>query len=57
MFWRKPIMWELWTVIKGLPLQTKPDEYDYNSYVAINDDTCDIDRPGDLERLRIMESW
>ena len=50
-FWRKPLMWELWTVIKDLPLQTKPDEYDYTSYVAINDYTCDVDRVGDIARL------
>ena len=54
-FWRKPIMWELWTVIKGLPLQTKPDEYDYSSYVAINDITCDVDGEQDIEKLNKME--
>ena len=50
-FWRKPIMWELWTVIKDLPLQTKPDEYDYNSYVPINDYTCDVDLVRDVAKL------
>lgn len=54
-FWREPIAWELWTVIKGLPLQTKPDEYDYESYVGINDYTCDVDRPSDIEKLNKME--
>lgn len=49
-FWRKPIMWELWTVIKDLPLQTKPDQYIYN-YVAINDYTSDIDDNKDIIKL------
>lgn len=49
-FWRFPIMWELWTVIKNVPLQTKPDEYIYN-YTAINDYTCDIDNVDDVIKL------
>ena len=52
-FWRQPIMWELWTVIRGHPLQTKADEYVYD-YTAINDYTCDVDHPCDvavMERL------
>jgi hypothetical protein len=49
-FWRFPIMWELWTVIKDVPLQTKPDEYIYN-YTAINDYTCDIDNKDDVIKL------
>ena len=52
-FWRKPIMWELWTVIKDVPLQTKPDEYEYN-YTAINDYTCDIDYKSDIPLLEKM---
>lgn len=52
-FWRKPIMWELWTVIKDVPLQTKPDEYIYN-YIAINDITCDIDNLRDVELIENM---
>lgn len=49
--WRKnPIMWDLWTVIKGLPLQTKAGEYEYN-YTAINDYTSDIDHREDAEIL------
>lgn len=47
-FNRKPIMWELWQVIKGGPL----NYIDYTSYVAINDATCDIDNPEEYERLR-----
>lgn len=50
-FWRKPIMWELWTIIKDVPLQKGPDdEYIYN-YVPINDYTSDIDRERDIEKL------
>lgn len=49
-FWRKAIMWELWTVIKDVPLQKGPDDYIYN-YVAINDYTSDIDRQQDIAKL------
>ena len=52
-FWRRPIMWELWTVIKDVPLQTKPDEYIYN-YTAINDYTCDIDHKRDIPIVEMM---
>ena len=41
LFKRKPIMWELWQVIQAAPL----NRIDYDSYVAINDYTCDIDDP------------
>ena len=44
MFKRKPIMWELWQVIKGYPF----NEIHYDSYVAINDYTCDIDSKEDI---------
>ena len=40
-FRRRPIMWELWQVITGCPL----NHIDYGSYIAINDRTCDIDYP------------
>ena len=46
-FNRKPIMWELWQVIKGGDL----NRIDYGSYVAINDYTCDIDYPGEAEQF------
>lgn len=52
-FWRKPLMWELWTVIKNAPLQTKPDEYT-TDYIVINDYTCDIDRKEDVRILNIL---
>ena len=47
-FQRDPIAWELWQVIKGTPL----NNIIYTNYVAINDYTCDIDYPADVE---IME--
>ena len=49
-FGRKPIMWELWQVIKG----TRLNWIDFKNYTAINDYTCDIDYPDDVwlfERL------
>lgn len=50
-FWRKPIVWELFTVIKNAPLQTKLDEYT-TDYVGINDYTCDIDNKQDIIMLQ-----
>lgn len=41
------ISWELWQVIKGTPL----NDINYNNYTAINDYTCDIDDPEDVEKL------
>jgi len=52
-FWRQPIMWELWTVIKDVPLQTKLDEYPAE-YVVINDYTCDIDWKEDARKLNCI---
>ena len=46
-FKRKPIMWELWQVIKGYPF----NEIHYDTYTHINDYTCDVDSPGDLEKI------
>lgn len=43
-FNRKPIMWELWQVIKGTPLNL----IDYTNYTAINDSTIDIDYPEEI---------
>ena len=45
-FNRRPIAWELWQVIKGTSL----NEIDYTNYTVINDYTCDIDEPEDLEQ-------
>ena len=44
-FNRKPIMWELWQVIKDTPLNV----IDYTNYTVINDYTCDIDNPEDID--------
>ena len=46
-FQRKPIAWELWSVIRG----TNPNRVNKH-YVAINDYTCDIDNPEDVEKVR-----
>lgn len=43
-FKRKPIMWELWQVIKGTPL----NKIIYTNYTVINDATCDIDEPEEI---------
>lgn len=45
-FKRRPIAWELWTVIKGTNIR-KIDM----SYAAINDYTCDIDSPDEIEKV------
>jgi len=45
-FQRKPIAWELWSVIRG----TNPNRVNKH-YVAINDYTCDIDNPEDIEKV------
>lgn len=47
-FVRKPIMWELWQVIKGTPLNV----IDYTNYAVINDYTCDIDNPEEVEFVK-----
>ncbi len=49
-FWRKPIVWELFTVIKNAPLQTKRDHYT-TDYVGISDYSVDVDRPEDIEKI------
>lgn len=51
MFKRKPIMWELWQIIKDTPLNI----IDYTNYTVINDYTCDIDGMGDLKHFEEME--
>ena len=47
LFKRKPIMWELWQVIQAAPL----NHIDFNSYVVINDYTCDIDDEEDIPKI------
>ena len=46
-FNRKPIAWETWNVICG----TDPNEIN-QSYVAINDYTCDIDGPEEINKVQ-----
>ena len=46
-FNRVPIAWELWQVIKETPI----NHIDYSNYKAINDYTCDIDRPEDVAEI------
>ena len=43
-FYREPIAWELWQVIKGTELNTI-----VTNYTKINDYTCDIDNEKDLK--------
>ena len=47
-YYRHPIAWELWAQIIGID----PNEIDYGSYIHINDASCDVDDPGDLEAIR-----
>ena len=47
-FKRQPVSWELWQVIKGTPLNV----VDYTNYIVINDYTCDIDKPEDINLFR-----
>ena len=52
--WRKnPIIWELWCVIKNMPLEERPGQYVYN-YYSINDYTSDIDGQDDILKLEKM---
>ena len=46
-FNREPIAWELWQVIKGTSL----NKIDYTNYKVINDFTCDIDEPSDINKM------
>lgn len=47
LFKRHPIMWELWQVIQATPL----NHIDYSNYTVINDYTCDVDCPEDIELI------
>lgn len=47
MFHRHPIAWEVWAVIRG----GNPNSTDTTSYIAINDYTCDIDRPEEAAHI------
>jgi choline kinase len=52
-FYRQPVSWELWQVIKG----TKLGKVVYNNYTVINDYTCDIDKPEDIKKFEGGEEW
>ena len=45
-WYRDPISWELWQVIKG----TTPNMINYSNYVVINDFTCDIDCEAEIDQ-------
>lgn len=47
---REPIAWELYRSINGQPLK---EHYMTKNYIAINDESCDIDTLNDIIRLRI----
>lgn len=49
-FNREPIAWETWNVISRGP-GGDPNPIDYDSYVHINDYTCDIDKPSEIELI------
>ncbi len=46
LFYRRPIAWELWQVIKETPLNVITE-----NYTVINDYTCDIDKPEDVRKI------
>lgn len=52
-FYRQPVSWELWQVIKGTELA----KIDYTNYTVINDYTCDIDTPEDIKKFEGGEEW
>ena len=54
-FRRRPIAWELWNVISRGP-DGDVNIIDYKSYVHINDWTCDLDYPGDIELFERLAS-
>ena len=51
-FKRQPIAWEVWNVISR-GADGDINTIDYHSYVRINDYTCDIDKP---DEVQILES-
>lgn len=52
-FYRQPVSWELWQVIKG----TKLGKVVYDNYTVINDYTCDIDKPEDIYKFEGGSEW
>jgi len=56
--WRTPIAWELWFIISGQDPAKDLRELEHDSYVGINDYTCDIDSANDIKRIEeAMEAW
>lgn len=51
-FYKEPIAWELWEVIKGLRHGTRYGDFEWGTYTVINDYTCDIDRK---EHIKLFE--
>ena len=49
-FCRHPIAWELWQVINGKDVQ----EIDDREINVINDFTCDVDCPADIEKIEAV---
>ena len=47
-WYRHPISWELWQIIKG----TVPNRIVYDNYVVINDYTCDVDSEYELSQWK-----
>ena len=52
-FYREPIAWEVWNVISR-GADGDVNMIDYRSYVAINDWTCDVDKPDEIGLLETM---
>lgn len=50
-FNRHPIAWEFWQVVKDTPINV----IDYTNYTVINDYTCDIDQPEDINKFEGAE--
>lgn len=51
-FKRSPIAWEFWQVVK----ETQLNHINYNNYTVINDYTCDIDTPEDIDKIKEVMS-
>lgn len=52
-FNRRPIAWEMWNIISRGP-DGDVNTIDYDSYVAINDWTCDVDKPDEIPLMEMM---
>ena len=56
--WRKPIAWELWFLVCGQDPAEDLRNLINNSYVGINDYTCDVDWPEDAKAIEeAMRLW